>query len=413
MFLKKMLVWQVIFVRYTILNMEISVIATTHPNHQTPKKELDRFGGMAAGVCYMAHDFATLRAEDEAKTFRRVEMTKASGHHSVYDHASITLYLHCIPRVLEGMLDNERYMVSSVKSGRYTLHPLPEDEQVVYDKWQATFEKLIRDEYQVKYPQYFTDNKIKKLAMENARYLTSCFTMVSMLHTVSYRQLNYLYGFFSDYAEKIAQSNNPFEQKLHPYIVEFVEQLKNTGYIDEMLVKNGKQRQVSMFRNRPVTEYFGDVYATNFRCSFAVYMHLNRHRTLKYYMQTPREPQKLEFYVPELIADKPELRAEWLADLDHLRDHYPQAMLVDVSEMGNLEDFILKVIERKCSSVLLETTRVVNQVLNQYQAALAAMGHDGAATLAQMQKGAKCTFPNFKCPNPCGFALGVNEKRKI
>ncbi|MBO4823491.1 MAG: FAD-dependent thymidylate synthase [Clostridia bacterium] len=393
--------------------MEISVIATTHPNHQTPKKELDRFGGMAAGVCYMAHDFATLRAEDEAKTFRRVEMTKASGHHSVYDHASITLYLHCIPRVLEGMLDNERYMVSSVKSGRYTLHPLPEDEQAVYDKWQATFEKLIRDEYQVKYPQYFTDNKIKKLAMENARYLTSCFTMVSMLHTVSYRQLNYLYGFFSDYAEKIAQSNNPFEQKLHPYIVEFVEQLKNTGYIDEMLTKNGKHRQVSMFRDRPVTEYFGDVYATNFRCSFAVYMHLNRHRTLKYYMQTPREPQKLEFYVPELIADKPNLRAEWLADLDHLRDHYPQAMLVDVSEMGNLEDFILKAIERKCSSVLLETTRVVNQVLNQYQAALAAMRHDGAATLAQMQKGAKCTFPNFKCPNPCGFALGVNEKRKI
>ena len=50
--------------------MEISVIATTHPNHQTSKRELDRFGGMAAGVCYMAHDFATLRAEDETKTFR-------------------------------------------------------------------------------------------------------------------------------------------------------------------------------------------------------------------------------------------------------------------------------------------------------------------------------------------------------
>ena len=393
--------------------MEISVIATTHPNHQTPKKELDRFGGMAAGVCYMAHDFATLCAEDESKTFRRVEMTKTNGHHSVYDHATITLYLHCIPRVLEGMLDNERYMVSSVKSGRYTLHPLPEDEQKVYDKWLVKFEKLIRDEYQQTYPQYFTDNKIKKLAMENARYLTSCFTMVSMLHTVSYRQLNYLYGFFSDYAEKIAKSTNSFEKQLHPYIVEFVKQLQKTSYVDEALTRNGKGRQVSMFRERPVTEYFGDVYATNFRCSFAVYMHLNRHRTLKYYMQTPCEPQKLEFYVPELIADKPDLRAEWLADLDCLREHYPQAMLVDVSEMGNLEDFILKAIERKCSSVLLETTRVVNGVLNKYQTALTAIGHPGAQQLATMQKGAKCTFPNFKCPSPCGFALGVNEKRKI
>ncbi|MBS7401566.1 MAG: FAD-dependent thymidylate synthase [Eubacteriales bacterium] len=393
--------------------MEISVIATTHPNYQAPKKELDRFGGMAAGVCYMAHDFATLHAEDESKTFRRVEMTKTNGHHSVYDHATITLYLHCIPRVLEGMLDNERYMVSSVKSGRYTLHPLPDDEQKVYDKWLGKFETLIRDTYQTKFPQYFTDSKIKKLAMENARYLTSCFTMVSMLHTVSYRQLNYLYGFFSDYAAKIAKSKNPFEQKLHPYIVEFVKQLESTGYVDELLIKNGKNRQVSMFREKPVTEYFGDVYATNFRCSFAVYMHLNRHRTLKYYMLTPKAPAQLEFYVPELIADKEDLRAEWLSDLDQLRDHYPQAMLVDVSEMGNLEDFILKAIERKCSSVLLETTRVVNGVLNRYQAALAAMGHDGAEILTKMQKGAKCTFPNFKCPNPCGFALGVNEKRKI
>lgn len=396
-----------------MLCMEISVIATTHPNHQTSKRELDRFGGMAAGVCYMAHDFATLRAEDETKTFRRADLTKASGHHSVYDHATITLYLHCIPRILEGMLDNERYMVSSVKSGRYTLHALPDDEQELYDKWLEKFTILIRETYQADYPQFFTDNKIKKLAMENARYLTSSFTMVSMLHTISYRQLNYLYGFFTNYADKIAHSENPFEKKLYPYIVEFLTQLKATGYVDEVLTQNGKGRQVSMFCERPVTEYFGDVYATNFRCSFAVYMHLNRHRTLKYYMKTPAVPQDLEFYVPELIAEQPALRAEWLADLDRLRDHYPQAMLVDVSEMGNLEDFILKAIERKCSSVLLETTRVVNGVLTKYQQALADSQHDGAEKLAIMQKGAKCTFPNFKCPNPCGFALGVNEKRKI
>lgn len=393
--------------------MEISVIATTHPNYQAEKRELDRFGGMAAGVCYMAHDFATLRAEDQTKTFRRADLTKSSGHHSVYDHATITLYLHCIPRILEGMLDNERYMVSSVKSGRYTLHPLPEDEQVVYDKWLNKFTTLIRDTYQADYPQFFTDNKIKKLAMENARYVTSSFTMVSMLHTVSYRQLNYLYGFFSDYVTKIKDSNNPFEQKLYPFIVDFIEQLKQTGYIDEVLTQNGKSRQVSMFCERPVTEYFGDVYATNFRCSFAVYMHLNRHRTLKYYMKTPASPEKLDFYVPELIADNDKLRAEWLADLDSLRGNYPQAMLVDVSEMGNLDDFILKAIERKCSSVLLETTRVVNNVLIKYHKALLAIHHDGADKLATMQKGAKCTFPNFKCPTPCGFALGINEKRKI
>lgn len=391
--------------------MEISVIATTHPNHQTEKRELDRFGGMAAGVCYMAHDFATLRGEDETKTFRRAQLTKENGHHSVYDHATITLYLHCIPRVLEGLLDNERYMVSSVKSGRYTLHPLPDDEQVVYDKWQAKFADLIRTRYQAECPTYFTDNKIKKLAMENARYVTSCFTMVSMLHTVSYRQLNYLYGFISDYATRKVKTT--FEKRLQPYLKEFIKQLDATGYIDPLLVQNGKHRQLSLFTDHDVQEYFGDVYATNVRCSFAVYMHLNRHRTLKYAMHVPAEPSKLEFYVPEIIADQPALRQEWLADLDKLRDHYPQAMLVNATEMGNLDDFILKAIERKCSGVMLETTRVVNDVLNKYQAALQASGHPGAKTLAGMQHGAHCTFPGFKCEHPCGFAAAINETRHI
>lgn len=391
--------------------MEITVIATTHPNYQSEKRELDRFGGLAAGVCYMAHDFATLRGEDETKTWRRVDLTKQSGHHSVYDHSTITLYLHCIPRVLEGLLDNERYMVSSVKSGRYTLHPLPEAEQVVYDKWRGKFETLIRDAYQAKCPTFFTDNKIKKLAMENARYVTSCFTLVSMLHTISYRQLNYLYGFLSDYVQQPTKST--FEKRLKPYIKDFLEQLAATGYVDEQLTKNGKARKLSLFNEHNLTEYFGDVYATSYRCSFAVFLHLNRHRTLKYYLKVPAEPQQLEFYVPEIIADNPDLRAEWLADLDQLRDNYPQAMLVDASEMGNLDDFILKAIERKCSAVMLETTRVVNQVLGQYQKSLQKMGHAGAATLASMQKGARCTFPNYQCGQPCGFAEAINEKRKI
>lgn len=391
--------------------MEIKVIASTHPGYQVEKRELDRFGGMAAGVCYMAHDFATLRQEDETKTFNRAQLTKTNGHHSVFDHTQITLYLHCIPRVLECILDNERYMVSSVKSGRYTLHPLPAAEQTLYDKWQAKFATLIRDRYQAQCPTFFTDNKIKKLAMENARYLTSCFTMVSMVHTLSYRQLNYLYGFVQNFIN--VKTDSMFLQRLRPYLVDFLSQLDTTGYIDPELTRNGKSRQLSLFRDQTVNEYFGDVYATNFRCSFAVYMHLNRHRTLKYWLQTPPEPAALEFYVPEIIADNADLRAEWLKDLDQLRENYPQAMLVQVSELGNLDDFILKAIERKCSAVMLETTRVVNGVLGKYQSALAAVGHPAAATLANMQKGARCTFPDYQCPHPCGFAAAINESRQV
>jgi hypothetical protein len=389
--------------------MEISVIATTHPGFAAKKAELDRFGGLAAGVCYMANDFDTLKNEDPIKTDKRALLTKGSGHHSVYDHSNITLYLHCVPRVIEILLDNERYMVSSVKSGRYTLHPLPAKEQAVYDKWLLKFQQLIAAEYKAKFPVFFTDNKIKKLAMENARYVTSCFTFVSMLHTVSYRQLNYIYGFLSDYINK--DTKNKFEKKLKPYIKEFLSQLQQTGFIDEELTQNGKFRKISLFNDNDVAEYFGDVYSTQYECSFVAFAHLNRHRTLKYYIHPVSDD--LEFYVPEIIADDEKLKAEWLKDLNSLKANFPQAMKVKAVEMGNLDDFILKAIERKCSAVQLETTRIVNTTLNKYYNSLVKMGHRKADELKGMLNGAKCTFPNYKCKNACGFADGVKETRKI
>jgi hypothetical protein len=382
--------------------MDISVIAATHPNYKASKAELDKFGGRAAGVCYMANDFAALSGEPEEKTMKRAKMTKQSGHHSVYDHSNITLYLHCIPRVLEILLDNERYMVSSVKSGRYTLHPLPAKEQKVYDKWLAKFQQLIKDKYRQKYPKYFTENKVTKLAMENARYITSCFTEVSMLHTMSYRQFNYVCGFLRAFVN--AKQTNTFVKKLVPYVKEFLKQCEATGYIDEDLMANGKNRRLSLFNNHKVKEYFGDVYATSYKCSFTCYAHLNRHRTLKYYIAEPAG--ELEFYVPEILEDEAD-RAEWLNDLHKLEKNFPQAMLVTVTEMGNCDDFILKAIERKCSVVQLETTRVVNAVIQKY---IKAFPNE---TLLTMTKGAKCTFGNYICPTPCGFAEAVNETRKI
>jgi thymidylate synthase ThyX len=389
--------------------MEVSVIATTHPNYTATKDEIDHFGGLAAGVCYMANDFATLKNEDKSKTEKRANLTKESGHHSVYDHSSITLYLHCIPRVLEVLLNNERYMVSSVKSGRYTLHPLPKKEQTVYDKWLARFQKLIAAEYKEKSLSFFTDNRIKKLAMENARYVTSCFTMTSMLHTMSYRQLNYVYGFLTDYANQ--STTNNFEKKLKPYILDFLAQLDRTGYIDPDLMQNGKSRKMSLFNDNDIDEYFGDVYATKFSCSFVTFAHLNRHRTLKYHIHTPTN--EIGYYIPEIIADNEKLKNEWLDDLDLLKTNYPQAMMVNVVEMGNLDDFILKVIERKCAYVQLETTRIVNDTLRKYYNELAMIGHRRANELKCMMNGARCTFNNFKCNNHCGFIDAIRETRKV
>ncbi|MCL2621494.1 MAG: FAD-dependent thymidylate synthase [Firmicutes bacterium] len=390
--------------------MKISVVAGTKLG-KTPKEEFDDLGGKAAGICYMASTFEEICTEPKEKTIKRTALTKSMGHHSVYDHCNITLYLHEIPRVIEVLLDNERMMTSSVKSGRYTQHVLKPDETIIYEKWLNIFQDLIAKKYKYVAPKFFSDSRILKLAQENARYLTSSFTLVSMAHTMSYRQLNYVYGFIRDFIKNSATTKNKFILKLLPYLKEFLKQLDDTGYIDNQLVANGKNRELSLFNNYKASEYFGDVYCTSYKVSFAVFLHLNRHRTLKHYIAEPND--NFDFYTPELIADDAEYSKQWYDDLTKLKSNYPQAMLIDVTEMGNIDDFILKVIERKCSCVMLETQRNVTDVLNRYYQQLEKSNHPRAKDLKGYLKGARCTFPNYKCDFPCQFADAITEKRKV
>jgi thymidylate synthase ThyX len=376
----------------------------------TPREDFDVFGGHAAGVCYMQNDFESLRSEPKDKTLRRVKMTKEHGHHSVYDHQNITLYLEGVPRVIEAILNNERMMTSSIKSGRYTIHAVEGREKELFEKWVAIFKTLIKEKYPNE--KYLSTSRIEKLSLENARFLTSCFTKISMMHTLSYRQLNYVYGFIRDFIAAHAKTKNTFLKRLLPYLRDLLKHLDATGYIDEELTKNGKGRRLSLFNDYVATEYFGDVYATTYKMSFAVFIQTARHRTLKHHIATPPNPAELEFYVPEIIKGTG-YEKEWKTDLEKIRDIYPQGMLVSVTEMGNLDDFILKVIERKCVAAQLEIMSTTNVLLNKYHAALKKSKHPRTDDLSPFTKGSKCTFPQYKCPLPCEWKEAITEKRKI
>jgi len=95
------------------------------------------------------------------------------------------------------------------------------------------------------------------------------------------------------------------------------------------------------------------------------------------------------------------------------RDVFPQAMMVTATEIGNFDDFLLKVIERKCSVVLLETMHNTNNLLNRYVKGLEKTKHPRTEELKSYTKGSRCTFKSYKCEFPCGFKEGVNETRKI
>ena len=194
--------------------MDISVVASTSLGHQASKEELDKLGGLGAGVCYLPDTMEKLFAEADEKTQRRVDLTKGSGHHSPYDHGSFTLQLRDIPKIIAMILNNEKMYTTNEKSARYTKMVLSEDEQALFNKWIEIYRQEITKQCQHTCPARFTDKKIEKLAQENARYLTSVFTPTTMLYTISYRQFNNIYAMLEKEIDLLSKNNDAFSARL-------------------------------------------------------------------------------------------------------------------------------------------------------------------------------------------------------
>ena len=93
--------------------------------------------------------------------------------------------------------------------------------------------------------------------------------------------------------------------------------------------------------------------------------------------------------------------------------NFPQGMLLNIHEFGTLDWFIQKMKERKCTHAQLEINQQTTATLNKYVEALKAKNHPRAKELEQYTHGARCTFPDYKCPKPCGFKEGIDETRII
>lgn len=375
---------------------------------KSDREIFDEFSGKLAGICYMPENWNALVNESHEKTMKRSKMVKKNTHHSCFDHEWINLYLEDIPKALAMVINNEKFYTTSEKSARYTKMVLKEDEQKLYDKWLSIFEKLIAEKYQLKYPKFFNGSRITKLAQENARYLISVFTPTSMEYTVSYRQLNYMYNFMM--AEIERENQNRFYKLLTPAMKEFCDAIEKTGFIDSELKSNKLERKLSLYDEQKPVEYFGDVYVTSYKGSFAQLAQAQRHRTLDYTMSLL---DNYEFFVPPIIASNPDLVSEWKNDCKTQSHVFPQGLLVNINESGKLERFIEKMEERKCTYAQLEINKRTEETLKKFVARLEKSNHPKAEVLREYTKGSRCTFPTYKCEEPCGFAEGINETREI
>lgn len=370
--------------------MKIKVIASTKVGYVLPKEEAVNFSGKSAGICYLPDTLETLFSEPEEKTVKRAKGNVESGHHSVFGHPTYNLSLEGIPKILAMVLNNEKIYNTSEKSARYTkMEPSPE-EKVLYEKWIT----LYMEQISKRYPSY-DEKKVRKLAQENARYLISVFTPATIMeYTVNFGQLNYIIAWAEDYIEK--EEDTPFSIKLKEVLKDFLKAMPDLKV--EGLNSRIKGRSFSLFAKRDRKEEFGENYCISYLASFAQLAQAQRHRTLSYEMKLLDEPQ---YFVPPIIRGT-ELEAEWLKDISSLEEYIPQGMLVQVNERGTIENFVLKCTERLCGEAQLEIMEQTHKTMQKYVNAV----KDEKALyeyLLPYSKGARCTFPGWKCKKPCIF----------
>ena len=371
--------------------MEIKVIASTKVGYVMPKDEAVDFSGKSAGICYLPDTVETLFAEAPEKTQRRADGNIKSGHHSVFGHPTYNLCLEGIPKILAMILNNEKIYNTSEKSARYThMEPSPQEKEL-YEKWIEIFKEQIL----IQYPK-FEDKRALKLAQENARYLISVFTPATVMeYTVNFGQLNYIINWAKDYIKNAEE--NTFSIKLKETFKEFLASMPDLEI--EGLDSRNKNRNFSLFAQRKNrNEEFGENYSVTYLASFAQLAQAQRHRTLSYEITLLDEPK---YYVPPIIAGT-NLEKEWLKDISSLKEFFPQGMLVQVNERGTIENFVLKCMERLCGFSQLEIMQETKNIMNKYLEATKDKP-ELYQYLLPYSRGARCTFPGWKCVSPCVF----------
>lgn len=379
--------------------MKIKVIASTKVGYSMPKEEAVDFSAKSAGICYLPDTLETLFAESPEKTQRRAQGNIASGHHSVFGHPTYNLSLEGIPKILAMILNNEKMYNTSEKSARYTIMEPSIEEKVLYEKWIEIYSSLISKEYP-----NFDEKRIKKLAQENARYLISVFTPATVMeYTVNFVQLNYIINWAKDYIAN--EPDTAFSLKLKEVFKEFLQELPDLEV--EGLNSNLKHRKFSMFAERNREEEFGENYSVNYLASFAQLAQAHRHRTLSYEMQLLDTPQ---YYIPPIIRGT-EFEEQWIQDISSLEAYFPQGMLIQVNERGTIENFVLKCTERLCGAAQLEIMEQTHETMQKYLKAVQEKP-ELYNYLLPYSKGARCTFPGWKCNSPCIFG-GKNAMNRI
>lgn len=370
--------------------------------------DMKTFSGKNAGICYGSHGYFGTAVVDPEKALNRFGAVVPTGHHSISDHANVTMLFEGVPKIIAMILNSLQVYATSEKSGRYTeMKGSSVIEQKLYDKWVKIFEGVIS-----KVDSKADDKLVYKLAMENARYLLSVFTPTTMSYTASIRQWNYIIDWCERYCKELiefGEYNSKFDRQLYGEIQKLGLSLKEQIYISELRdTKNRHFNFLAMQTNDIMREInedkFSEQYTTVYDASFVQLAQAQRHRTIDYKMVFEGTPK--DFFIPYVIMGT-SLAEEWLEDMRKVAEiEVPQGTLVKVIEQGTIDDFFLKCQERLCGRAQIE-------VMIQTAETLRKMGEQGTFTTPVKQEldryikdgnvRPKCKLIKGGCKEPCRF----------
>lgn len=334
--------------------MKGTIIGHTVEDNKVDMSNIREFSGKNAGICYMKDSYFNSAVTDKEKALKRCDRTIKSGHNSVTEHYSVTLLLEGMSKIVVMILNSLGVYSTSEKSGRYTeIKGTTELEVDLYNKWY----KIIKEQIHKKYKQV-SEEQASKLALENARYMSSVFAEVTTLaYTTNIAQWNYIRQWCLEF-----NGNSAFEIRLKEQLMKLAKVIEENGLVMENLVDT-KNRDFSFIKNgftkHEPLEQFGIAYTLNYKNSFVGLAQAIRHRTLDYFMRFNGE--STEFFVPYILDS--DLKEEWLADIKSIAHVFPNGTLVGVTETGNVMNFCMKCKERLCGRAQLEIAKQTDENL--------------------------------------------------
>ena len=437
--------------KQTVELVAVSREVSKESTHEEIRHDQLLIAGKAAGICYMPDDYFSKAINDDEKSIKRSLRNADSGHYSVFEHGHATFVINT-SKMMAMILNSLNLYSTSEKSARYTaMNPETELEKQMYTKWKDIYVKLISPFYDTK----LSSKEIEKLAMENARYMISVFTPTILEYTVPYGRMILTCGWLYSLSDTINIYVNKcpgifpniskyyfFYNRVAKECVELADEISKVLGItkDDHILEDHKRIGISFFRTFGILyktymntedsvsnlkktnssfdkeEYFGDVYISKYKASFAELAQAERHRTLHYTMELP---DKLIPYIPKIIRGT-SYEMDWINDFNELIANkiVPQSTLLDIEEEGRFPDFVLKCKERLCSRAQLEIMEITRDQVEKFAYHMGHLSFENRYMLEDMiirpkdSKDdiiikARCAFQGYTCKEPCKI---VNEK---